>query len=81
MSGRWLVVTNLKNFEKGIDFIKEVCYNMDTVKRKEKRRNKYMKNLLHFWTKNYEIDLLAPIKEIVRDIKRLKKDIDKNRKK
>lgn len=40
-----------------------------------------MKNLLHFWTKKYEIDLLAPIKEIVRDVKRLKKDIDKNRKK
>lgn len=40
-----------------------------------------MKNPLHFWTKNYEIDLLAPFKEIAKDIKRLKKDIDKNRKK
>lgn len=38
-------------------------------------------SIFHFWTKNYEIDLLAPIKEIVRDVKRLKKDIDKNRKK
>lgn len=32
-----------------------------------------MKNLLHFWTKNYEIDLLAPFKEIAKDLKRLKK--------
>ena len=29
-----------------------------------------MKNLLHFWTKNYEIDLLAPIKEIVKELEK-----------
>lgn len=40
-----------------------------------------MKNFGHFWTEKYEIDLLAPFKEIVKDLKRLKKDIDKNKKK
>lgn len=40
-----------------------------------------MKNPLHFWTKNYEIDLLTPFKEIAKDLKRLKKDIDKNKRK
>lgn len=40
-----------------------------------------MKNLLHFWTKNYEIDLLVPFKEIAKDLKRLKKNIEKNKRK
>lgn len=30
-------------------------------------------NPFHFWTKDYEIDLLAPFREIVNDIKRMRK--------
>lgn len=30
-------------------------------------------NPFHFWTKDYEIDLLAPFVEIIKDIKRMRK--------
>ena len=41
-----------------------------------------MFNPFHFWTKNSEWDLLAPAREIVKDIKRMKeiKEQEKNRK-
>ena len=38
-----------------------------------------MRNPFHFWTKNYEIDLLAPFIQIIKDIRRLNK-IRKERK-
>ena len=38
-------------------------------------------SILHFWTKHYEIDLLAPFREIARDLKRLKKSLDKRNQK
>lgn len=37
------------------------------------------KNIFHFWTKHYEIDLLSPIKEIKKDLKKLKKELDKRK--
>ena len=38
------------------------------------------KSIFHFWTKHYEINLLAPFKEIARDLKRLKKELDRTSK-
>ena len=51
-------------------------------KKKKKGKIKMKFNPFHFWTKNYEWDLLAPAREIIGDIKKMKKikEREKNKK-